>query len=507
MTHSPSVRLNALANVLGQGVSTLVGIVFVPVYLQYLGAEAYGLVGFFVVLQLWLGLLDVGLSPMLNREVARARALPAGFDDFRRVLRSVELIFAGIALATGLAITLASPLLAAHWFKVQALDPAQVSQCVMLMGWMIGLRFFASIYRTALNGMEAQVSLNAINTVLALAKALGSLAVLVFVSPTPLAFFLFQLVLGVLEPLILARRCYRVFPPTATRIGLAFARQELRAALPFGLGVAYTSVLWMLLSQLDRLLLSGLLPLAQYGYFSLVTALSGAVMLAASPISNALIPRLTYLHSRGETEQLRRLFRHATQLTAVVMIPLTGMVAVFGRELMYAWTGDLAAATWAASILCWYMVGNTFLTFTSYQYYLQYAYGDLALNIRVSTLQAVIGTPLIVLAAYRFGAMGTAVVWCVLQALTFISYPPLVQRRLTPGLYRPWLQRDLLPVAVGAALMLALVVVLSRDAVMQLNRVEIFLALGAMGLCVMAGAAAGSSLLRSYLVRKPLPHA
>ncbi|TBV73061.1 lipopolysaccharide biosynthesis protein [Pseudoxanthomonas winnipegensis] len=507
MTRSPSVRMNALANYLGQGVSTLVGIVFVPFYLKYLGAEAYGLVGFFVVLQLWLGLLDVGLSPMLNREVARARATAEGFTDFRRILRSVELIFACIALVTGLAMSAASPLIGAHWFKVQTLDPGQVSLCVALMGWMIGLRFFASIYRTALNGMEAQVSLNAVNIVLALVKALGSLAVLKFVSPTPLAFFLFQLVVAVVEPLVLAWRSYQVFPATAMRIGLRFARAPLVAALPFGLSVAYTSVLWMLLSQLDRLLLSGLLPLTDYGYFSLVTALCGAVILAASPISSALIPRLTYLHSRGEIGPLVRLYRSATQLTAVVMIPLTGMVAVFGEELMYAWTGNLAAAQWAAPILFWYMVGIAFLTFTSYQYYLQYAFGDLRLNLRVSTVQAVLGAPLIAWSAYRYGAMGTALSTCAVQVVTFVAYPPVVQRRLVPGLYGAWMRQDLLPIAACALVTLAVLYGLGRHWVMGLGRLEIFLALSAMGLCVMAAAALGSSVLRAHLVRKPLPHA
>lgn len=501
MTRSPSVRTNALANYVGQAVTTLVGIVFVPFYLRYLGAEAYGLVGFFVVLQLWLGLLDVGLSPMLNREVARARADANGFTDFRRILRSVELIFAGIALATGLAMTLASPLLAAHWFKVQSLDPAQVSQCLMLMGWMIGLRFFASIYRTTLNGMEAQVSLNAINVGFAVAKAVGSLAVLRYVSNTPLAFFLVQLLLGLLEPIVLAQRSYRVLPPTTERIGLAFAKAQLITAMPFGLSIAYTSILWLLLSQLDRLLLSGLLPLDEYGYFSLVMALTSAVTLAASPLSSALIPRLTYLHSKGEIDQLIRLYRNATQLTAVLMMPLTGMVALFGKELMYAWTGNLAASTWASNIIFWYMLGNTFLTFTSYQYYLQYAYGDLALNVKINTLQAIIGAPLITLAAYRFGATGTAIVWCLLQAATFVVSPPLVQRKLAPGLYRPWMRQDLLPVATGAVLVLAVLSLLSGDLIARFNRLEIFLALSVMGVCVVAGAAAGSSLLRSYLAR------
>ncbi len=189
-----------------------------------------------------------------------------------------------------------------------------------------------------------------------------------------------------------------------------------------------------------------------------------------------------------------RLYRSATQLTAVVMIPLTGMVAVFGEELMYAWTGNLAAAQWAAPILFWYMVGIAFLTFTSYQYYLQYAFGDLRLNLRVSTVQAVLGAPLIAWSAYRYGAMGTALSTCAVQVVTFAAYPPVVQRRLVPGLYGAWMRQDLLPIAACALVTLAVLYGLGRHWVVGLGRLEIFLALSAMGLCVMAAAALGSSV-------------
>jgi hypothetical protein len=41
---------------------------FVPLYIKYLGIEAYGLIGIFVMLQAWLTLLDMGA---LGREMAR----------------------------------------------------------------------------------------------------------------------------------------------------------------------------------------------------------------------------------------------------------------------------------------------------------------------------------------------------------------------------------------------------------------------------------------------------
>lgn len=65
------LKRNLIANYLGQGWNALMGLAFVPLYIKYLGMEAYGLIGLFALLQAWLSLLDMGMTPTLNPEMAR----------------------------------------------------------------------------------------------------------------------------------------------------------------------------------------------------------------------------------------------------------------------------------------------------------------------------------------------------------------------------------------------------------------------------------------------------
>jgi O-antigen/teichoic acid export membrane protein len=65
------LKKNILANYASQIYVTLIGIFMVPLYIKYMGAEAYGLVGFFAMLQAWFNLLDMGLTPTTARETAR----------------------------------------------------------------------------------------------------------------------------------------------------------------------------------------------------------------------------------------------------------------------------------------------------------------------------------------------------------------------------------------------------------------------------------------------------
>ena len=48
-----SLKRNILASYTSQIYVTLVGILILPLYLKYMGAEAYGLVGFFTMLHAW----------------------------------------------------------------------------------------------------------------------------------------------------------------------------------------------------------------------------------------------------------------------------------------------------------------------------------------------------------------------------------------------------------------------------------------------------------------------
>ncbi len=69
--NTKSLKKNTIANFIGLGYTTIIGIVVLPFYLQYLGAEAFGLIGFFIALQAWLQLFDMGTSPMLSRQAAQ----------------------------------------------------------------------------------------------------------------------------------------------------------------------------------------------------------------------------------------------------------------------------------------------------------------------------------------------------------------------------------------------------------------------------------------------------
>ena len=84
------LKLNLAANLMGSAWAMLVQLVCIPLYVKFMGVEAYGLVGFYLMLQAMLQILDLGLSPTMNREMARYSVEPEKANDARDLVRTLE---------------------------------------------------------------------------------------------------------------------------------------------------------------------------------------------------------------------------------------------------------------------------------------------------------------------------------------------------------------------------------------------------------------------------------
>lgn len=142
-----SLRKNIIANYLGQGWTALMGLAFIPFYVRYLGVEAWGLVGFMAMMQAWFTLLDMGLSPTLSREMARFQAGAHTAQSIRNLLRSLEIIYAGVALTVVGVVWLIAPLVTSHWLGTSKLPPTSITQAISIMGFVLAMRMVEQVYR------------------------------------------------------------------------------------------------------------------------------------------------------------------------------------------------------------------------------------------------------------------------------------------------------------------------------------------------------------------------
>ena len=438
------LKHNIIANYASQLYVTAVGIVMVPLYISYMGAEAYGLVGFFAMLQAWFNLLDMGLTPTMARESARFHGGAMSLLEYRRLARALEGVFAAVALLGGvLLFALAQPI-AEHWLKASHLPPQEIVIALRLMALTIALRWMCGLYRGVITGAEKLVWLSSFSASIATGRFVLVLPVLIWLSATPLAFFGFQLAIAVLELAGLAFMAYRLLPriPAGQRIQWQWA--PLKPVLKFSLSIAFTSSVWIMVTQTDKLVLSSILPLADYGYFTVAVLVAGGIMMVGGPISSAIMPRMTRLQAQGQHETLIALYRQATQLVTIIATPVALVLIFFAPQVLWAWTGDAALVKRAAPVLSLYAAGYAFLAVSAFPYYLQYAKGNLRLHLIGNALFIVGLIPAIIWAATRYGMVGAGWAWFIFNLAYFALWTPLVHHKFAPGLHAGWLLADVL---------------------------------------------------------------
>lgn len=479
----------------------LIGIVVTPLYLQYLGSEAYGLVGFFALMQAWMNLLDMGLSPTLSRQAAYARGIKNGFEEFKRLLKSFEVIFFTLAVSIILIIYFFSSWISQSWITVESLDLKILTYCIVLMGVMIGLRWFVGLYRSGINGLEDQVWLNKANILIATLKFAGALLLLAFVTQEIQHFFEYQLIIAVIEVLVFAAHFYSTLPKTKQNPPpILFDWHAVKKVTPFAASIAYTAGIWVLLTQTDKLILSGTLTLSEFGYFSLVALVAGGVTMISGPISQAIMPRLTLLFSQNNKTELLNLYSKGSQLVTVISLSVALMVGFYAEPLIYAWSGNHEAAEWGAKVLIWFALGNGILSISAFQYYLQTAFGELKLHVIGSTISALIQVPLIFYAAINYGAIGAGVAWFSFRVIWFFIWFPIVHNKFIPGFHLKWLFKEILPIIIittTAAATLNYFVALDLSE----NRLILFMQMIALGLLVLLASAISSKAVRQQVLR------
>ncbi|MGC3895545.1 oligosaccharide flippase family protein [Pseudomonas urmiensis] len=451
-----ALKRNIISSYISQIYVAGIGILILPLYMKSMGAEAYGLIGFFAMLQAWFALLDLGLTPTISRETARYRGGATSALDFRRLFRVLIAIFVAVALLGGGGLWLAADEIAMHWLNLSQLSLDLVVFTLKIMAVCIALRWMGGVYRGIISGSEKIVWLSVFNIIIASLRFVAVFITLYIYGFTPIVFFLHQLVIAVVEVIglcVIGSSLLPEFEKTDHR--LDWSLKPIMPLLRFSLSIAFTSSVWVLVTQTDKLILSGLLPLAEYGYFSLAVLVAGGIMIISGPISTALLPRMAHMYAQDQHQQLISLYRLSTQCVAILAGAASITIFYCAEPLLIAWTADSQLAANAAPILSVYALGNGVLALGAFPYYLQYARGQLRYHLIGSFGMVLVLIPAIILAVEVFGAIGAGYVWLSVNVIYLIGWVAFVHSKLEPGLHLQWLVDDCLKVLAGPALLLA----------------------------------------------------
>lgn len=446
-----ALRHNVIANAAGQGLSVVLSLAFLPVYIRQLGLEAYGLVGLFAMVNAFLVLLDLGLGATLNREVARFVGGARSTESLADLKRTVFVLTTGLALAFGAIASLLAPWVAQHWVNAGQLPADTVTLALVLMGWVVSLRLIESLYRGIAMGLQRHVALNVLAGFVNLFRWAGAAAALIWIDASIETFFFWQGLSSVLG-LITLRYFVNVRLPKPSR-SPRFSLGELAAVWKFAGGLVVTMVLSLILTHGDKILLSGILSLNEFGLYAFATTAAASVCHLVQPITSSVYPRLAELQAKSDHDRTVRTYHTACQVSAVLLFPAAFLVIMFGERLLFIWTGDLELARAASPLLAVLAAGFTLNAIMQVPYVLQLASGWPGLAAKVNAVAVVVMVPALLLIAPVYGGIGAAWIWFAINAGYVLAMVPWMHTRLLPTEKWRWYLVDVgAPLAVVTAL-------------------------------------------------------
>lgn len=293
-------------------------ILLIPFYVTTLAPQEWGLVAFCIALQGILALCEVGLSQLIPREIARAKA--SGGSNLSRTFG----IFSAAYLGVG-AVVATLGIVFAGWIETEWLQGTAAASSshieIRLAFVMFFFQFWNAVHLGFWNGTQEQKTVNVRQTLFATAKHVTAALLVMLWSPTAAAYLIGFTTLTVVE---WSTNRWSIRKQLANK--RAWVRlTDVLALLKETAGLSVAIFAGMAVSQIDRFTLSSLVPLADYGRYIAVASLGLALFQIQGPVLNAFLPRLSTELPRGERRSLLQL---AAALFVLNFLPCLVMAAL-----------------------------------------------------------------------------------------------------------------------------------------------------------------------------------
>ncbi len=441
-----SLKLNIVANYIGKTWAAILGILLVPLYIKFIGIEAYGLVGFYTTLTSVIGILDLGIGSTVNRELARRTVVSKLNNTKGDLVRTLEFIYWGIAILAGAIIIVGAPFIARSWLNANDLNTGTILTSIQLMAGSIALRFPMSLYQGGLMGLQKQVLVNLILVANGTLRGVGAVLILWLVSPTVEAFFLWHVFTSMTGSVALSIAIWSSIPKTKPKFRLNIITEIWKYAA----AVSASSIVGIILSQLDKIILSRLLPLKTFGYYSIASTGASLLWMIIIPFNTAIFPKLVQIYESKDKNELKKLFHNFSQFLSWILLPIGSILIFYSKEILQIWIKDPMIAQNSYLIMSLLSIGIILNGLSSLPANCAPAFGWPVLITYTNLIQSVIIIPLIIGLVYWLQGVGASIAWIIMNSTyLFIMSPRFFTRYLNKEMGKWYLKDISVPACVA----------------------------------------------------------
>lgn len=329
------LSVNIFSNLGGYAVSAAIAFLLSPVIIHGLGDARYGVWSLVADLIGYYGMLDVGIGGAVSHYVARY----LGTSDRQGVRETLSTALAALAvialvvIAAGCGLIFAFP----HIFDTRGVNLTEIRIALTIMTLTIGLSFPMAIFNSSLVGHRRMdvVNINEVSIRILVATAswiviktgagMIGLAAVVASGRT----------LSWVACIFWSKRVGAPFPSR-----WFFKYAHLRELLSYGSKNALINFAMLINYRTDSFVIGIFLGVKWITFFSIGSTLVQYCTDAILAVTRAFTPHLTHEDSRGDGEQLSRLYLLGVRLAGLLATAAAAYLLVFGKDFIRLWLGE-----------------------------------------------------------------------------------------------------------------------------------------------------------------------
>lgn len=439
-----TLRRNIIANYLGRVYSIAAIYLLVPLYVHILGIDAYAVIAAYTVLLTLASLADIGLSATFSREAARCSNEKKLLDLLATIERILILTVGFIAII----IFIGAEFIVMQWLDYEGeIDRNSIIWSFRLMALMIVPHICVTLYSAGLLGLQKQVKANIIQSLFVTVRS-GLVILPILWQPELPFFFVWQLVATLVFALLTRIVLVREIGYSGWQMG-RFDTNALKEKLIFAGGMMWIAIVSSLNTQIDKILVSKMFSLTEFGYYSLASMLSLVPVAFATPIAVAFYPFVTkHVANRNKVQEVLGYEIYGQWIAFMGALGALG-IAFFAPHLLEIWLQDSNLPPVFAEITALLAIGSLFLCLGIPSFYLSLAHGESWLIAKLVTITLLASIPLMIVCVQKYGLLGITFPWIILNFANLLLMIIIATRRHLGLGYISCLGRTLgLPVAI-----------------------------------------------------------
>ena len=411
---------NLSVNLLSNLWQTLLLLILTPVYVKLLGIESYGLIGFYTSWVAIIAIIDTGISATMIREIAWRSARSEENDSIPNLVKTLEWSYWGIILFFGFISFIMAWVYGGSWFNDSSLSSETIRDALLLMSIALVAQVPSGFYASGLIGLQQQ-SISA--TILALfgtVRGVGAVVVLVSISSDIRLFFVWQIVISLFQTI--AMRYFMYSKINTSSLVARFSYKMLHDVKEFAGKMVLITILGILVSQMDKMVLSRMVSMEMLGYYMLAWTVASGLMRVTTPLLQVISPYLTETVSKGDSKELERKISFSSQLMTSMIVPPTVLIILFSEPIVLLWIGDSLIAASVGNVLPYITVGTLMASVAYIPLSVLYSKGMLDEVLKINFISSLILLGCLYFAIMEYGIVGAAICWAGYCIALYFAY-------------------------------------------------------------------------------------